>query len=41
MEEQNICFLVVVENWRMVGVLSERDVVRSLAERGNLSLEAK
>jgi CBS domain-containing protein len=39
MAEQNIGFLVVVENGRMVGVLSERDVVRSLAERGNLSVK--
>ena len=39
MAEQNIGFLVVVENGRMVGVLSERDVVRSLAERGNLSIK--
>jgi CBS domain-containing protein len=39
MAEQNIGFLVVVENERMVGVLSERDVVRSLAERGNLSVK--
>jgi MHS family proline/betaine transporter-like MFS transporter len=39
MAEQNIGFLVVVDNGRMVGVLSERDVVRSLAERGNLSLK--
>jgi CBS domain-containing protein len=39
MAEQNIGSLVVVENGRMVGVLSERDVVRSLAERGNLSVK--
>jgi MHS family proline/betaine transporter-like MFS transporter len=39
MAEQNIGFLVVVENGRMVGVLSEGDVVRSLAERGNLSVK--
>jgi MHS family proline/betaine transporter-like MFS transporter len=39
MAEQNIGFLVVVENGRMIGVLSERDVVRSLAERGNLSVK--
>jgi CBS domain-containing protein len=39
MAEQNIGFLVVVENGRMVGVLSEKDVVRSLAERGNLSVK--
>ncbi len=39
MAEQNIGFLVVFENGRMVGVLSERDVVRSLAERGNLSVK--
>jgi CBS domain-containing protein len=39
MAEQNIGFLVVVESGRMVGVLSERDVVRSLAERGNLSVK--
>jgi CBS domain-containing protein len=39
MAEQKIGFLVVVENGRMVGVLSERDVVRSLAERGNLSVK--
>jgi CBS domain-containing protein len=39
MAEQNIGFLVVVENGRMVGVLSERDVVRSLAESGNLSVK--
>ena len=39
MAEQNIGFLVVVENGRMVGVLSERDVVRSLAEHGNLSVK--
>ncbi len=39
MAEQNIGFLVVVENGRMVGVLSERDVVKSLAERGNLSVK--
>jgi CBS domain-containing protein len=39
MAEQNIGFLVVVESGRMVGVLSEKDVVRSLAERGNLSVK--
>jgi len=39
MAEQNIGFLVVVENGRMIGVLSERDVVRSLAEHGNLSVK--
>jgi MHS family proline/betaine transporter-like MFS transporter len=39
MAEQNIGFLVVVENGRMVGVLSERDVVRVFAERGNLSVK--
>ncbi|MCS6784311.1 MAG: CBS domain-containing protein [Candidatus Caldarchaeum sp.] len=36
MAEQNIGFLVVVEGSNYVGVLSERDVIRSLAEEKNL-----
>jgi len=39
MAEQNIGFLVVVEDGQMVGVLSERDVVRALADRGDLSVK--
>ncbi|BAJ50347.1 signal-transduction protein [Candidatus Caldarchaeum subterraneum] len=39
MAEQNIGFIVVLENGRMVGVLSERDVVRTLAERRDFGVK--
>jgi len=36
MAEENIGFLVVTERGEMVGVLSERDVIKSLAEERDL-----
>ncbi|MEM1943206.1 MAG: CBS domain-containing protein [Candidatus Caldarchaeum sp.] len=41
MAEQNIGFLVVVEGNDIVGVFSERDVIRSLAEEKNLDKKVK
>ncbi|MEM0383966.1 MAG: CBS domain-containing protein [Candidatus Caldarchaeum sp.] len=41
MAEQNIGFLVVVEGSDIVGVFSERDVIRSLAEEKNLDKKVK
>ncbi|MCS7129277.1 MAG: CBS domain-containing protein [Candidatus Caldarchaeum sp.] len=41
MAEENIGFLVVVEGGEIVGVFSERDVIRSLAEERNLDKKVR
>jgi len=41
MAERNVGALVVVENERIVGIVSERDVVRRAHERGAAILSAK